>query len=205
MARVLVDEEIDDLTGLVGAELVDCTLTGISAERAELDGMRLEGCRLVDCHLRLATIRDARFVDTAFLRCNLTGIDWTAADWPRFGLGSGLRFAGCALDLSTFAGLALPDLLLYACSARDVDFGGCDLSGADLQFSDLADARFDGADLRRAVLTGATGYDIPLEGTRLSELVVSLPDGAAFLRRLGLQVQPADDPLAPEAALDRSP
>jgi fluoroquinolone resistance protein len=203
VAQVVVDEDLRDLDGLGGAELVGCTLTGIAGEGLPLDRMRLEGCRFVDCHLRLATVLGTRFTDTDFVRCTLVGVDWTAADWPGFGLGAGLRFAGCTLDLSTFHALALPGLVLYACRARDVDLGGCDLAGADLRFSDLAAARFDGADLRGADLTGATGYDIPLEGTRLDGLAVSLPEGAALLRRLGLDVRPAEEEVSPEDALAR--
>lgn len=205
MPDVLVDAHLTDLDGLAGAELVGCTIEGVGRDGAappSLAGAWLEGCRLVDCDLRLLDLTGTRLADVAVLRCTLAGVDWTAASWPGFGIGAGLRLAGCTLDHGTFAGLALPGLVAYACSAVDVDLGGCDLTGADLRFTDLDRARLDGAVLRDADLRGATGWDLPLEGLRADGCRVSLPDAAVLLRRLGLDVQPVPEQVDAPSALE---
>lgn len=200
---VIVDEHLTDLDGLApGTELVDCVVEGISAERLPLTGLRIEGTRFVDCHLRLADVTATRFNDTQFLRCGLTGIDWTSAEWSSFNIGPGLKFADCQLDYGTFRGLSLQDVVIYACKAVDVDFGECDLTEADLRFTDLAECRFDGATLIGANLSGATGYAFDLTTVRAKGCVVSLPEAAALLRVHGLDVQPPELADPPESVLD---
>ncbi len=123
MVQTLVDAHVTDLEGLAGAELVECTLEGITGEALSLAGMRLEGCQVVDCHLRRADLSGTRMVEVSFLRCNLAGITWTAADWPQFAIAPELRFAECNLEYGTFAGLSLQGLVAYACRMVDVDLG----------------------------------------------------------------------------------
>lgn len=199
---VIVDEHLTDLDRVEpGSEIVDCVIEGVSAERVDLTGLRIEGTRFVDCHLRLADVTGTRFNDVQFLRCGLTGVDWTAAEWSSFNIGPALKFADCQLDYGSFHGLFMQDLVLYACKAVDVDFGECDLTDADLRFTDLAECRFDGATLIGANLSGATGYVFDLTNARAKGCVVTLPDAAALLRVHGLDVREPELAEPPERVL----
>ena len=193
-ADVIVDEHLTDLDGIRGAELVGCTIEGVTGEGLSLDGARLESCRFVDCHLRRASMVGTRIDDTTFLRTNLSGVDWTTLEWSSFRIGPGLRFADCTLDYSTFHGVTLTDVVIHACRAREVDFGSCDMTGADLRFTDLTDARFDGSTLVDADLTGASGYAFDLNDLKYRGCKVSLPEAGALLQRLGLEVLPVPIP-----------
>ncbi|CAN5164747.1 pentapeptide repeat-containing protein [soil metagenome] len=182
-----VDQDLDAFAD-PGDTYVDCRLDGIDAGEVDLRGSRFEGCAFSACTLRLASLLDVQFNDCTFVACDLMGVDLTRARWPQFALAEAIRFVECRLDYANLHGLALEGAVFYGCSMIEADLGEAVLREADLRFSDLTGARFTAADLSQADLTGALGYAIHPEHTRLAQTVVSLPEAAVVLQEMGMVV-----------------
>ncbi len=195
--------EVDELVAGATA-YVSCRFPGAALEGADLTRLTFEGCAFEAANLRNARFHDTRLTDCTFVGCDLLGVDLTVLDWPQFGLADPPAFVDCRMDHVDAHGLALDGIVLYGCARVEADLEGSALRGADLRHADLTGTRLSGTDLSEADLTGAVGYDLHPERTTTTGARVSLPEGAAILRALGLVVTSSEDRMsAVERLADR--
>ncbi len=184
------------------------TFRGLKAAGEPLNRVRIESCQFIDCDFSASVWRSVVLQECQFIRCNLglwqlpyselasvqfedcklLGVDWTRAAWPDLGLTPRLQFRRCLLDDSTFFGLALDEMVLTGCQARDVDFRDCHLRRADLRDSDLAHSLFGNTDLRAANLTEARDYDIDLRHNQLKGAKFSRFEALRLLDSLEIEL-----------------
>jgi uncharacterized protein YjbI with pentapeptide repeats len=131
---------------------------------AEADGANLRGARLVKLVATQTSFRrvdaegtDFRFAmlsGTNFMEANLTNARFRGADLSGARLLSavidGADFSNAILDGATLQGLRLRDCVLEGARFRNAVVSGC-----DLEFVQLTDADFSGANLTGAYLTGS--------------------------------------------------
>jgi len=168
----------------------ECVFTACSFSEATLAGCKLLDCGFVDCNLSLAKVTRTRFRGVTFTGCKLVGINWTSAAWQRLATAAPLEFRDCILNDGSFLGLALQELVVEHCKARDVDWREANLSGAKLCHTDLTHALFSGTTLSHADLTGAIGYDIDVLSNDVRHARFSRDEAVRLL--LGLQIELAD-------------
>ena len=168
----------------------ECTFTGCNFSEATLSGCKLLDCGFEDCNLSLAKVSHTRFRAVTFAGCKLVGINWTSAAWQRLATAAALEFRDCILNDSSFLGLALQELVVEHCKARDVDWRDANLSGAKLCHTDLTHALFSRTNLSGADLTGAVGYDIDVLNNAVRGARFSRDEAVRLL--LGLEIELAD-------------
>jgi uncharacterized protein YjbI with pentapeptide repeats len=165
---------------------------GCTFDDGRLKGVAFEACRFLDCafvacDVSLATLGGSELRDVSFDACNLTGIAWTRAAQPPTGALE-VDFRDCILDFGDFSGCNLEARRLDHCLVRECDLRGTRLLGAVCRGSDFAGSAFEGADLTEADLRLARNYVIDVRSTTVRGARVSLPDAAALLRGLEVEV-----------------
>ncbi len=157
--------------------------------RVHLQEADLTGCRFVDCvfegaNLSVARVAGAVFQGTTFRDCKMSGIDWSRVSRVTSGV-----FERCLLDQCAFVRVDLRRTVFRECRLREAVFQDTDLSEAVFTGTDLMGAAFLGVKLLRADLRGATGYSIHPVTNKLDGARVSLPEGAAVLLAMGIEIE----------------
>lgn len=168
----------------------ECVFTACNFSDATLASCKLLDCGFFDCNLSLAKVAHTRFRAVTFTGCKLVGINWTSAAWQRLATAAPLEFRDCILNDGSFLGLALQELVVEHCKARDVDWRDANLTGANLRHTDLTHALFSRTNLSGADLTGATGYDIDVLNNDVRHARFSRDEAVRLL--LGLEIELAD-------------
>lgn len=200
-----------DGANLAGADLSGTTLANSSLGGASLAGADLTGTSFFGADLRDADFavvpdgcapeRDETVFDaTDFADANLAGAAFTAAPdplppgyvevdcdavRPEVALDlTAVDFSGANLSAATLVGVDLTGVDLSSASLQGTDLRGAELGGAAVVLSDLSDARFECARLRRSsflgsVLARADFRQADLRDATMTEAVV---DGTRFVR-----------------------
>ena len=142
---------------LSGANLIGADLRG-----ANLRGANLSGAILLEADLRGANLRGA----------NLRGADLSDANL------SGANLRGANLSLASLSLAILSRAILLEANLSGANFSGAILRGADLRGAKLTGARLvrtvlDGADMTGCRIYGLSAWDVQLEGTIQSNLVIT--------------------------------
>jgi uncharacterized protein YjbI with pentapeptide repeats len=181
------NKHIDDLEGinLSNAELEDADFEGRSLSKANLTGAKLKGASFVDAGLTEADLTEANLRWTNFTEAHLGFATFDDADM----LGANLTDA--ELCCASLQGTNLEKAILDNVEASGVhaiganlSFArmiGSDLSEADLSGANLAYATLVGTNLQKATLTGCNVYgvsvwDVNLNETEQSRLVIGRND-----------------------------
>jgi uncharacterized protein YjbI with pentapeptide repeats len=122
--------------GLTGARLRSLTLTDVVASGLEASGADLSGAALRRVEIAGARLGGLQLVDAS---------------------AEGVRFRDCRLELATWRGAKL----------RDVVFDGCILDEADFYGAQLQAVRFEGCRLLRADFSAARLARVDLRGSEL--------------------------------------
>ena len=164
----------------------ECTFRACVFLETRLRGCRFLNCTFQACNLNLIGVKDSTFVNTAFQDSTLRGVNWTEAAWAKRGLFNTLRFGQCVIDHSTFSGLALKQIQLVQCLARNVDFTDADLTQANCTGTDFAQSRFFHTNLTKADFSGASHYAIAANLNTLKKTKFTLPEAVALLYSLDI-------------------
>lgn len=178
-------EEVD----LSGLDLTNFSFERCTIIKADLSHVKAAGTTWTGCRARQAVVKGAEFTDAAF-----KGGDWNNSDWERATI-AGATFTGVKLTGSSFVsakslGAGFEDCPMRSADLRGLSFkkgrlGQCDMTSANLSGTDfrdavfgvgssiagaaLTDARFTGADLRNADLSGHGPSSLEvLKGARIS-------------------------------------
>jgi len=151
-------------------------------------------CKFVDCYfkssnLSLIKVNSSSFNEVEFDGCKMTGINWALVRWPSIALTSPIYFKSCDISLSTFYQLKLPELLIIACKAHDVDFRGCDLTRADFTKTDLENSQFMHTKLNETDFRGSVNYVISPVENSLSRAKFSTPDVINLLQAFNIEIE----------------
>lgn len=183
------------LCGLVlgAASCADRVFDDCRFEDCDLTDSTFSNCRFVDCtfagcNLSLVRFPGCRFNDVRFEGSKLVGVDWTLARWPNLTLAAPVSFSQCILNDSSFFGLELPELVLDACKARNVDFREGGFRGGRFCFCDLAGCLFNRTNLEGADFTDATDYDIDVQENRVLGARFSRQEAVRLLDHLGIEL-----------------
>jgi fluoroquinolone resistance protein len=196
----------DSSDEFTGETFKNLTLAAVTIEEKEFTGCRFVGCtfqeaafrrcRFIDCEfracdLRMLDVTDSSFRDVRFEESQVIAVDWTRAAWGKAGLLNKIGFMRSTLNYSTFVGLALPELAMIDCVARDVDFSEADLTGAKLNKTDLEHSRFWNTNLTGTDFTDAFNYSIDPANNTIKQARFSLPEAMSLLYNLEIDL---DDP-----------
>lgn len=153
----------------------------------DLRGWSFASARLAQAAFIECDASGVNFSDAVFEKCAFVTLKAQGARFARLRIDSGCFAQACELAQTDFSGALLPNLswrgatlagaVLSGATLRGCDFSGCDLTGADLHGADAREARFvrarlvhtrfDGANLRDAVLQHASLEDTDLRHANL--------------------------------------
>lgn len=134
-----------DEAQLLGANLNDANLQGVSLARADLRGAQLDGARLAFANLQDANCDGAHFAAVDLRTTRLAGASC-----------SGTWFNRCDLSATDLPGLLAPKARFDGCDLTATRWRGAQLDGASFAAAGLADIDWEGADLRGCDLRHAT-------------------------------------------------
>ena len=194
-----------DLTNLVCPALritnsvaENAVLERIEAHDAEIAGCNLASARLRRAQLNLARITDSDLSGADLFEANLFGVDLTGSRLRGVDLASarldGLKIQRTDFSLASLRGHSFKGQRLEGINLTEADLGGCDFT--DVVFVDChltgafvdEQTRFDGADLRGAVISGSHLVRASLKGA------VMLPSQVNTLVFDGFGIVVADSP-----------
>ncbi len=173
---------------LVGKEFDSCEFAQCDFSEATLTDCKFIDCRFKACNLSLLKVDESHFRAVEFDACKLVGVNWTRASWPRVMLAPPLQFRECVLDESSFFGLQLPELIVEACKAREVDLREANLSGARFCHTDLSNSLFGRTSLRGADFVEAIGYNIDVFDNDIRNARFSRHEAVRLLDSLSIEL-----------------
>lgn len=170
---------------LEGASFIDCVF-----EECDLRELRLHGSRLIDtdflgCDLGLLDVTDSSFAGVTLENCHAVGVVWSRAE-VSVERPLGVDAQNSVLNFCTYSGLALAKRRFEGCTIHEAFFERCDLRDASFRHSDLSGTTFTECDLRGVDLRTARNYAIDVRVNRVAGARAALPDAAALLA--GLEV-----------------
>ena len=137
----------------------------IEAHDAEITGCNLTSAKLSNAQLNLARIIDSDLSGADLDGANLFGVDLTGSRLRGVDLAGarldGLKIKRTDFSLASLRGHSFRGQRLEGINLTEADLGGCDFTDVVFEDCHLAGAfvdeqtRFDGADLRGAVISGA--------------------------------------------------
>jgi uncharacterized protein YjbI with pentapeptide repeats len=166
--------------GLRGTDLSGAKLGGAKLGRADLREVHLREARLRradlrEVHLSGADLREAHLREADLRRADLRGTGLSGAKLGRAKLrGADLR--GADLRRANLCGADLRRADLRGTGLDQADFSGADLRGAKLNQTVLIGTNFSNADLSNCSVYGIAAWNLNLEGTTQSNLVITPPD-----------------------------
>lgn len=179
---------LEQAVGIEGSTFAGCTFEDVCLREVPLHGCRFLACSFFGCDLSLADVEGSAFRDVSFDASNLTGVSWSRAVST---LHDPLEidFRDCILDFAVFRGCELPGRRIDHCVAHECDFRDAVLTDAVCRGTDFLGSNFSGADLRRADLRKARNYAIDVRTVRVQGARFSLPDAAALLEGLEIELE----------------
>jgi fluoroquinolone resistance protein len=189
-------------------EFHEQNFSNFSYSSAMIEGKLFEGCRFVHVNFSESQFIRCKFVDCEFNHCNLStaqfkgssfnnvtfyeskviGINWTILNWPHIRLSSPFQFYNSIISHSSFYSLELPELVIEACVAHDVDFREADLRNATFTRTDLEKSQFIHTKLHGADFTEAYAYSIDPTQNDIRKAKFSLPDAIHLLDGFDIQI-----------------
>lgn len=153
----------------------------------------IKGCLFEDCtfnkctfessDLSLIKFKDTYVTDIKLISCKAIGVLWYDTLSP-----FSIQADQSILSYSSFFGKNLKKVKLTGCTAREVDFTGCNMSSAVLHGTDFLGSTFSDTDLRLADFTGAQNYQIDPAGNKIKGATFQLPAAISFLDSLGIKI-----------------
>jgi uncharacterized protein YjbI with pentapeptide repeats len=167
----------------------ECRFNHASLREAKFHYCAFEECTFDECDLSLMDVQGSAFSSTTFTNCKLLGVNWATAATGGSLLKRPFSFHGCDLSYATFIGLALPELRLVECAAREADFSDADLRGANFRRTLFDGSRFQNSNLTKADFRGATGYAIDVTANTITQARFSLPEAMSLLTGLDIRLE----------------
>lgn len=173
---------------LIGKEFDGCTFKGCDFSNVTFKRCNFVDCEFISCNLSVVKIEYSKFNDVCFRDSKLIGINWTKVAWSRLLFSSPLKFYNSILNDCSFYGLSLPDLVLEACKAYNVDFREGDFSDANFTYTDLSGSFFDNTNLSGADFSEATEYDINIYQNTIKKTKFSRFEAIRLLDSLEIEL-----------------
>lgn len=175
---------------VTGMDFKDCTFTGCNFSETTFQNCTFSECTFDDVDLSLAKVPGCVFTGVAFRRSKVIGVNWAEASWKKAGyqLLRSVDFYDCVLNYSRFFGLALENIHIHACIAREVDFSEAILRKADLRKTDFEHSIFRGTNLEEANLAQATNYFISPTLNVITKAKFTLPEALALLYSMDIVI-----------------
>ena len=171
-----------DLHGedLRGVHLSEATLQGADLRDTDLSQANLHGADLSGAKLTGATLRHTNLTGADLSEADLTGAEISVANlWGTDLRGATLNEANLDrsdLRQANLKGAHLRGAYLGGANLSDTNLSEADLSGALLQSAVAVRTNFGGADLTGCSVYGISAWDVNLDGTIQSNLLISGED-----------------------------
>jgi uncharacterized protein YjbI with pentapeptide repeats len=159
------------------ANLIRCDLRGANLNRAELSGATLVKANLIQanlnrCNLSNTDLSGAKLMDAdligAFLQeANLSGADLSQAKLSK------ARLTGANLTRARFSNADIKNANLTRTNLRRTDFTDADLTEVDFTRADFVEVNLTRAKLNGSRIYGISAWDIHLEDTEQSNLIIT--------------------------------
>jgi uncharacterized protein YjbI with pentapeptide repeats len=173
---------------LASCEFEECRFVACDLSASEIRACRFAECSFEQCDLSLVRLPRSAFTACRFEDSKIIGVNWTEATWPEGRLWVPIGFERCAINDSTFLGLALREIRVVECAAHDVDFREADLTKADFSGTDLRGSLFVSTNLTGADLRSARDYRIDPRVNTLKGARFSLPEAISLLEGLDIDL-----------------
>jgi fluoroquinolone resistance protein len=167
-------------------EITDTRFIRCTFAEASFTECRFKNCTFINCDLSMARVKSSRFSNVQFEGCKAVGINWTQASWEKGGFFRLIDFDNCSLNYSSFFGLTLKKIRVVNCTAREVDFGEADLTGATFSHTDFSGSIFMRTNLTEADFVHATNYTISAKNNTLKKTKFALPEALSLLHSLDI-------------------
>ena len=177
------NKHIGSLEGidLSNSDLEDADFEGNSLSKANLAGANLKGANFVDAglneadltgaNLRWANFTEAHLGFATFDDADMTGANLTSAElWCASLQGTNLTKA--TLDYAEASGIHAMGADLSYARLLNADLSEADLSDANLTYATLVRTKLDGATLTGCNVYGISVWDVSLDGTEQSRLII---------------------------------
>ena len=171
---------------IVSKEFDECVFSHCSFRETIFRNCKFRDCIFKGSDLSLAQVKDCSFVTSKFEDSQIIGLNWTEASWKSKGFFKTIDFFDCVINYSTFFGLALREMNLTGCVAKEVDFAEADLSQANCRNTDFEKSRFLNTNLTGADFTGAINYSIAATLNTMKKTKFSLPEAISLLYSLDI-------------------
>jgi fluoroquinolone resistance protein len=169
---------------LKNREFEQCTFKQCDFSGSNLAQNRFSDCTFLNCNLALAKLTNTGLRNTAFTECKLIGINFSDCEDFLFSV----KFNQCMLDFASFMGKKLPKTPFIHSSLKDVNFSGCNLSGASFEKTDLSGALFNKTILRQADFSSAFNFSIDPELNDIKKATFSRDGLMGLLDRHDIQL-----------------
>ncbi|MBS2966803.1 pentapeptide repeat-containing protein [Actinocrinis puniceicyclus] len=159
---------------LENVTLLHGRICGVKAARANIEAVRMDSIEFTGCDFSSLNWQGGKLSRVRFETCKLLGSQFHGVTLEN------VVFVGCKLDYSTVRDVrATGPVLFVRCSLPEVEFTGCDLSGAlfndcNLQLTSFGSGTYRDCDLRGNDLSALTGSanlkNVIIERTQTTQL-----------------------------------
>jgi len=173
---------------LMGVRFYDCTFISCDFSETRFRDCKFSGCTFEGCNLNMIQVLDCEIADARFTGCRLLSVNWTEASWPKIKRAGVLHMEECALNHSTFIGLALPRSVMRNCMAKDVDFRDANFSESDFTHTDFNESLFSATNLEKADFSHARNFAIDPGQNTIRKAKFTMPEATALLYAMDIQI-----------------
>lgn len=178
----LTNEELHHFT------FEECKFIKCDFSESQWLSCRLIDCEFINCNVSLIKLTDTSFNNVVFDNSKCVGINWSYARWPQVKLLSPINFHQCDISLSSFYSLCLKEITIENSKSHEVDFRECDLSDANLAYTDFLGSQFVKTNIESADFSEATNYDIDIHSNRIKNAKFSFPEVVRLLNCLDIHI-----------------
>jgi hypothetical protein len=148
--------------------------------RAVFINIKLNDADLSEANLREADLRLSKLLQTNLNQAKLVGADLSGADLSNADLTKANLF-GANLKFADLSGAKLQGADLSEANLNHTKLIGANLSGANLRGASLIHTNLNSAILKGAKIYGVSSWNLELEGTDQSNLVITQPNEPAVM------------------------
>ncbi|HEY7417623.1 MAG TPA: pentapeptide repeat-containing protein [Ktedonobacteraceae bacterium] len=163
----------------VQPDLYEATLAGANLRGANLREANLGGAELAGADLQEANLLGTKLVEADLHEANLHRADLGFADLTFAYLNNanltGARFWKADLTAAKLVGADLSTANLTTATLRETDFTAANLCEAVLDYAILVETNLQQANLTRCSVCGVSTWNVDLEGTNQTDLIITLP------------------------------
>ncbi len=147
-----------------------CTFSHCNFVKSDISHIRFTDCEFTGCDLSMVKMMETSMQDVRFSDCKWLGTEWKNCNGFLFEVA----FLNCNLELASFAGMKLKNMVFKDSDLREANFIWSDLTSVIFENCNLEKALFQKSILEKADLRTSYGYILNPENNRVKWAKFSL-------------------------------